>query len=498
MGSQATSFDHSANRGRGYKLTNNTTSGNSSSNNEKESSAHPPTTAATGSPVNNVSSTADNTNVVQNSHDNNRSKTSSPIPPATATSTATTAATTPTININNLSPSIPSLSSSRNALGVTPGWGIGLAHSGTYLSTSVRTSSTIPLLNEDPFTYNAIKSILYKQKLVEITVAKEAQRARLAREREVKSSQRELEKKKRKKKLLEERRQEKERMASQLEEDQVRLQKLMDEREELEKSIMAEWKAKIESYKVESLKKQQEEIKKLEEKHEKEVEQLTEEARVENEKDDAKLKQFIEGMNNNGNGNHQKNDETPKEQSDPSENKEKKKRNFSDSNVSAATSEDIDSTNMSKKQKLCPDLGGGKEKESARVGNSSGPSSAVVEHKTGGAESKGSESDLDRELFGNEVGEFHNNEEQKKEKPQQQSQQDGETSEAKSGKEENPLESAVKKEELKKIIDEVNDLNKTKSQMIWLLKQVITAEKKRSDTMTKKLDPDPGQSANKR
>mmetsp|Transcript_27440 Transcript_27440/g.54904 ORF Transcript_27440/g.54904 Transcript_27440/m.54904 type:complete len:88 (+) Transcript_27440:1349-1612(+) len=60
----------------------------------------------------------------------------------------------------------------------------------------------------------------------------------------------------------------------------------------------------------------------------------------------------------------------------------------------------------------------------------------------------------------------------KKEKPQQQSQQDGETSEAKSGKEENPLESAVKKEELKKIIDEVNDLNKTKSQMIWLLKQV--------------------------
>mmetsp|Transcript_27442 Transcript_27442/g.54912 ORF Transcript_27442/g.54912 Transcript_27442/m.54912 type:complete len:91 (+) Transcript_27442:1349-1621(+) len=86
----------------------------------------------------------------------------------------------------------------------------------------------------------------------------------------------------------------------------------------------------------------------------------------------------------------------------------------------------------------------------------------------------------------------------KKEKPQQQSQQDGETSEAKSGKEENPLESAVKKEELKKIIDEVNDLNKTKSQMIWLLKQVITAEKKRSDTMTKKLDPDPGQSANKR
>ena len=32
--------------------------------------------------------------------------------------------------------------------------------------------------------------------------------------------------------------------------------------------------------------------------------------------------------------------------------------------------------------------------------------------------------------------------------------------------------------ELEKIVDEMNYLNKTKSQMIWLLKQVITAEKK--------------------
>jgi len=40
------------------------------------------------------------------------------------------------------------------------------------------------------------------------------------------------------------------------------------------------------------------------------------------------------------------------------------------------------------------------------------------------------------------------------------------------------LESAKKDRELEKIVDEMNHLNKTKSQMVWLLKQVITAEKK--------------------
>lgn len=40
------------------------------------------------------------------------------------------------------------------------------------------------------------------------------------------------------------------------------------------------------------------------------------------------------------------------------------------------------------------------------------------------------------------------------------------------------LQSAEKAKELKEIQNEMNHLNKTKSQMIWLLKQVITAEKK--------------------
>jgi len=40
------------------------------------------------------------------------------------------------------------------------------------------------------------------------------------------------------------------------------------------------------------------------------------------------------------------------------------------------------------------------------------------------------------------------------------------------------LHSAKKDKELEKIVNEMNYLNKTKSQMIWLLKQVITAEKK--------------------
>ena len=43
-------------------------------------------------------------------------------------------------------------------------------------------------------------------------------------------------------------------------------------------------------------------------------------------------------------------------------------------------------------------------------------------------------------------------------------------------KEEEVLKSALKEQELKKLMDEMSQLNKTKSQMIWLLKQVITGK----------------------
>jgi len=43
---------------------------------------------------------------------------------------------------------------------------------------------------------------------------------------------------------------------------------------------------------------------------------------------------------------------------------------------------------------------------------------------------------------------------------------------------EDSLGSAEKERELEKVVDEMSCLNKTKSQMIWLLKQVITAETK--------------------
>lgn len=42
--------------------------------------------------------------------------------------------------------------------------------------------------------------------------------------------------------------------------------------------------------------------------------------------------------------------------------------------------------------------------------------------------------------------------------------------------EEKEMQSVVKQKELKTIMEEMNDLNKTKGQMVWLLKQVITAE----------------------
>ena len=50
-------------------------------------------------------------------------------------------------------------------------------------------------------------------------------------------------------------------------------------------------------------------------------------------------------------------------------------------------------------------------------------------------------------------------------------------------KEEEVLKSALKEQELKKLMDEMSQLNKTKSQMIWLLKQVITAEAKQKMKM---------------
>jgi len=42
--------------------------------------------------------------------------------------------------------------------------------------------------------------------------------------------------------------------------------------------------------------------------------------------------------------------------------------------------------------------------------------------------------------------------------------------------EEKELQSVVKQKELKTVMEEMNDLNKTKGHMVWLLKQVITAE----------------------
>eukprot|EP00984_Skeletonema_dohrnii_P002692 scaffold930_cov126-Skeletonema_dohrnii-CCMP3373.AAC.8 len=44
------------------------------------------------------------------------------------------------------------------------------------------------------------------------------------------------------------------------------------------------------------------------------------------------------------------------------------------------------------------------------------------------------------------------------------------------GTAEKEMQSVVKQKELKTIMEEMNDLNKTKGQMVWLLKQVITAE----------------------
>eukprot|EP00573_Skeletonema_grethae_P002114 CAMPEP_0201687298 /NCGR_PEP_ID=MMETSP0578-20130828/1427_1 /ASSEMBLY_ACC=CAM_ASM_000663 /TAXON_ID=267565 /ORGANISM="Skeletonema grethea, Strain CCMP 1804" /LENGTH=277 /DNA_ID=CAMNT_0048171445 /DNA_START=41 /DNA_END=874 /DNA_ORIENTATION=+ len=65
---------------------------------------------------------------------------------------------------------------------------------------------------------------------------------------------------------------------------------------------------------------------------------------------------------------------------------------------------------------------------------------------------------------------------------------DSDSAEGGAASEEKELHSVVKQKELNTIMEEMNDLNKTKGQMVWLLKQVITAElmkKKKSKTEDK-------------
>ena len=238
--------------------------------------------------------------------------------------------------------------SSRNALGVTNGWGVGLAHSGSYVSTTTRTSCTIPLLTEDQSTHDAIADIIRKKKMKEIAALKAAR---------LKQKQMLDEMNNNKTKDKERARRESRAKASmQVKEGKEQLDKLQGEKTSLEGGILSSWNAKIVDYEQQMVVEENKELHSLKQDHESVVGKMLDNVTGENNADRVKL---TEALNEVGND---------------------------------------------KKRKLSSD-----EVESA---------------------------------------------EDKTEVPQ----------------------SVKKQKELQTTMEEMNELNKTKGQMVWLLKQVITAE----------------------
>lgn len=236
-------------------------------------------------------------------------------------------------------------STSRNALGVTNGWGVGLAHSGSYVSTTTRTSCTIPLLTEDQSTHDAIKDMIRKKKMREIAAM---QAARLKKQQQM-LEETNVDKTENKERV---RRKSREKASAQVTEGREQLDKLESDKTSLEGSVLAGWKEKISNFEQQMSEKERRELDALKLEHDGVIGKMLNDVSVENNEDRVKL---TEALNEVGN---------------------------------------------EKKRKL----------------------------------------------------------------------------ESESTEEEKELQSVVKQKELKTIMEEMNDLNKTKGQMVWLLKQVITAE----------------------
>ena len=244
--------------------------------------------------------------------------------------------------------------SSRNALGVTNGWGVGLAHSGSYVSTTMRTSCTIPLLTEDQSTHDAISVIIRRKKMKEIAAVK------AARIKQQQMKERNDDKKTKEKECA--RREIRAKANIQLTEGNEQLNKLEAEKTSAEEAVLAGWNEQLVNLDHQMSQEENKELHSLKQEHDDIVGKMLGEVTAENDVDRVKL---AEALNEVG-----KND---------------------------------------KKRKL-------------------------------------------------------NSEE---------TQDEGEIEETE------VLQSAKKQKELQKQQEEINDLNKTKGQMVWLLKQVICSEMKK-------------------
>lgn len=149
--------------------------------------------------------------------------------------------------------------------------------------------STIPLLSEEPDTYDAIKNILAKKKLWEQTqlgMKKARQQASLG------NTQNKVVEK-RDKAAAENR----DAAVLQVSKGKEKLEQLILQRAELEKTIRSEWDEKIKKYEHESMRKEEEILNALKSKHEQEMKQMMEEVKAQNIADEEELSLKLSAMN---------------------------------------------------------------------------------------------------------------------------------------------------------------------------------------------------------
>ncbi|KAL7459881.1 hypothetical protein ACHAWC_011709 [Mediolabrus comicus] len=181
--------------------------------------------------------------------------------------------------------------SSRNVLGVTNGWGVGLAHSGSYVSTTMRTSCTIPLLTEDQSTHDAISDIIRKKKMKEIAAVKAAR-----------IKQQQMKERNDDKKTKEKERARKDIRAKaniQLTEGNEQLNKLEAEKTSAEEAVLAGWNEQLVN--LDHLMSQEEnrELHSLKQEHDDIVGKMLGEVTAENDADRVKLAEALNEVGKN-------------------------------------------------------------------------------------------------------------------------------------------------------------------------------------------------------
>lgn len=181
-------------------------------------------------------------------------------------------------------------SSSRNALGVTNGWGVGLAHSGSYVSTTTRTSCTIPLLTEDQSTHDAIKGMIRIKKMREIAAM---QAARLKKQQQMLETNDDTTADKERV-----RGESREKALAQITEGREQLDKLESDKASLEGIVLDGWKDKITDFEQQMSVKERKELDALTLEHDGVVGKMLNDVMVENNEDRAKLAEALNEVGN--------------------------------------------------------------------------------------------------------------------------------------------------------------------------------------------------------